>query len=81
MKKPSIKITFRFYGTAVYFLNNVILVTRIVIICFTFFGKDGRELHQQKGGLKIKFPERDHSLMLALRIIQHAIIQFRVRMN
>ncbi|RSK66490.1 hypothetical protein EJE24_14880 [Enterobacter huaxiensis] len=76
MKKPSIKITFRFYGTAVYFLYNVILVTRIVIICFIFFGKDRREPHQQKGELKGKFPGRDHSKPLTRQIIKRAIIQF-----
>lgn len=39
MKKPSIKITFRFYETWVYFLCTVILVTRIEIICFIFLAK------------------------------------------
>ncbi|PNF09600.1 hypothetical protein A6J71_05285 [Enterobacter cancerogenus] len=74
MSKPSIKITFRFYETAVYFLSNVILVTRIEIICFTFFGKNGREAHQQNAAIKGKFQERDHTKHLAALIISRASV-------
>jgi len=74
MKKPSNKIAFRFYGTAVYFLINVILVIAIVIICFIFFGKDGRDVSQQKGIINRKFQGRDHSKTLAGIIIQRVII-------
>ncbi|NIF37545.1 hypothetical protein F3J30_13535 [Enterobacter sp. Tr-810] len=69
MKKPSIEITFRFYGIAVYFFINVILVTKIVIICFIFFGKDRREPRQQKRGLNVNFYGRDHTKNLARKII------------
>ncbi|AHE72725.1 hypothetical protein M942_06260 [Enterobacter ludwigii] len=39
MKKPSTEIMFLIYETAVYFLKNIILVTKIVIICFIFLAK------------------------------------------
>ncbi|MNS07434.1 hypothetical protein D3C72_388760 [compost metagenome] len=55
MTKPSNKIMFRFYEIAFYFLNNDILVIEIVIICFTFFGKDRRDPHQQTQGIKREF--------------------------
>jgi len=47
---------FCFYGIAFYFLSNCILVILIVIICFIFFGKYGRDSHQQKRRFKAKFP-------------------------
>jgi len=34
-----IKMMFRFYGIAFYFLNNFILVIEIVIVCFKKTGK------------------------------------------
>jgi len=55
MTKPSNKIMFRFYEIAFYFLNNDILVIKIVIICFNFFGKDRRDTHQQTSGIKREF--------------------------
>ena len=51
---------FRFYGIAFYFLINDILVILIVIICFIFFGKYGREPHQQKEVIKVEFNGEDH---------------------
>ncbi|RTQ03166.1 hypothetical protein EKN38_06785 [Enterobacter sp. WCHEn045836] len=50
-KKPSTKITFHFYETAVYFLIIAILVSKIVIICFIFFGTNRRDIRQQTRGI------------------------------
>jgi hypothetical protein len=75
MKKPSTEIMFLIYETAVYFLKNIILVTKIVIICFIFFGKDGRDTHQQTGCINVKLSEGDHTKTLTTIIIKAVIIQ------
>jgi uncharacterized membrane protein YvbJ len=62
---------FRFYGLAFYFLINDILVILIVIICFIFFGKYGREPHQQKKVIKVEFNGEDHKRKVLTAGINH----------
>ncbi|PJR63584.1 hypothetical protein CWM52_12355 [Raoultella sp. T31] len=50
-----IKIMFLFYETLFYFLRNIVLVIKIVIICFKKHGTAGRDHAQQKGPLSPLF--------------------------
>jgi len=52
---------FRFYGIAFYFLNNFILVIRIVIGCFKKLGKRRRDEYQQSGDFLTINNDEDHS--------------------
>lgn len=72
---------FRFYGIAFYFLYNDILVILIVIICFIFFGKYGRDTHQQKKVIKVEFNGEDHKRGLLTEGINHSQIIENLRID